>query len=122
MKKGENIDFDLKFIIKEGLLDPEKWIEKRWIIININNIIGNKKWSLKKNFRVRLLTAKPLQIHWTIAVPINGMTEKNLVITVAAQNDICPHGKTYPRKAVIIKINKILTPEFQVLEFLNDKK
>lgn len=37
--------------------------------------------------------------------------ESKLVITVAAQNDICPHGNTYPIKAVIIDNNKIKTPE-----------
>jgi len=33
---------------------------------------------------------------------------------VAPQNDICPHGKTYPKKAVAITINKISTPTNQV--------
>jgi hypothetical protein len=32
------------------------------------------------------------------------------VITVAPQNDICPHGRTYPRKAVAIVTKKIRTP------------
>jgi len=40
------------------------------------------------------------------------------VITVAPQNDICPHGRTYPRKAVAIKANKIITPEIQTWVFL----
>jgi len=40
--------------------------------------------------------------------------EIKLVITVAPQNDICPHGRTYPRKAVAIEIKKILTPIIQV--------
>jgi len=37
-----------------------------------------------------------------------------LVITVAPQNDICPHGSTYPKKAVAIDIKKIVTPDIQV--------
>lgn len=42
------------------------------------------------------------------------MAENKLVITVAPQNLICPHGSTYPIKAVaIVKINKI-TPIFHV--------
>ena len=42
------------------------------------------------------------------------MAENRLVITVAPQNLICPHGRTYPIKAVaIVKINKI-TPRFHV--------
>jgi len=34
-----------------------------------------------------------------------------LVITVLPQNDICPHGSTYPKKAVAIEISKITTPD-----------
>lgn len=39
--------------------------------------------------------------------------EIKFVITVAPQKDICPHGSTYPRKAVIIEIKKIVTPIIQ---------
>jgi len=38
-----------------------------------------------------------------------------LVITVAAQKDICPQGNTYPKKAVAIDNNKIVTPLNQTL-------
>jgi hypothetical protein len=41
------------------------------------------------------------------------MAEIKFVITVAPQKDICPHGKTYPRKAVAIKANRIAIPENQ---------
>jgi hypothetical protein len=34
-------------------------------------------------------------------------------MTVAAQKDICPQGKTYPKKDTIIKIKNKITPEFQ---------
>jgi len=37
-------------------------------------------------------------------VPKKGIADKRLVITVAAQYDICPQGKTYPKNAVPIKI------------------
>ena len=37
-----------------------------------------------------------------------------LVITVAPQNDICPQGKTYPKKAVAITKTKIEAPESHV--------
>jgi len=57
-----------------------------------------------------LLIEKPPQIQTTNGSPIKGIDVKMLVITVAAQNDICPQGKTYPRKAVpAIKI-KIKLP------------
>jgi hypothetical protein len=36
------------------------------------------------------------------------------VITVAPQKDICPHGRTYPIKAVPITKNKIITPTIHV--------
>ncbi len=42
------------------------------------------------------------------------MAENRLVITVAPQKDICPQGKTYPRKAAAITPNKINTPTVQV--------
>jgi hypothetical protein len=42
------------------------------------------------------------------------MADNRLVITVAAQNDICPHTRTYPIKAVAITVNKIMTPTVQV--------
>jgi hypothetical protein len=42
------------------------------------------------------------------------MAENKFVITVAPQNLICPHGRTYPINAVaIVAINKI-TPIFHV--------
>jgi hypothetical protein len=69
---------------------------------------------------VALSTANPPQIHSTKDFPIYGITENKLVITVAPQNLICPHGRTYPVNAVaIVKINKI-TPKFHVSRRLND--
>jgi hypothetical protein len=35
-------------------------------------------------------------------------------MTVAPQKDICPQGKTYPKKAVAMTISKIITPIIQV--------
>lgn len=61
-----------------------------------------------------LLIENPPQIHWTIEGPIYGIVETKLVITVAPQNDICPHGRTYPRKAVAMEIKKIVTPIIHV--------
>jgi len=41
--------------------------------------------------------------------PITGIEVIKLVITVAAQKLICPHGRTYPKKAVkIIKTNRAI--------------
>lgn len=48
------------------------------------------------------------------------MAEKILVITVAPQNLICPHGRTYPVKAVAIVRISIRTPMFHVSESMNE--
>jgi hypothetical protein len=58
-----------------------------------------------------LSTLKPPQSQYTIESPIIGIAEARFVITVAPQKDICPHGSTYPKKAVIIVNKKIITPE-----------
>lgn len=42
-----------------------------------------------------------------------GMAVKRFVITVAAQNDICPHGRTYPKKAVAMRVTNRVVPEIQ---------
>jgi len=63
---------------------------------------------------VALSTANPPQIHSTSLVPKYGIAENKLVITVAPQNLIWPHGNTYPINAVaIVKIYNT-TPIFHV--------
>jgi hypothetical protein len=67
-------------------------------------------------------TLNPPQSHRTNCVPQRGIVEIRLVITVAPQNDICPHGKTYPRKAVAITKIKIEVPDNQVFSKKNLRK
>jgi hypothetical protein len=67
-----------------------------------------------------LSTAKPPQSHSTRVDPMYGMAENKLVITVAPQKLICPHGRTYPINAVAIVKMKINTPMFHVSIRLND--
>jgi hypothetical protein len=43
-----------------------------------------------------------------------GIAESRLVITVVPQNDICPHGRTYPMKAVAMTMNSSIIPMFHV--------
>jgi len=43
---------------------------------------------------VALSTQKPPHSHRATWSPTKGIAEKRLVITVAPQNDIWPHGKT----------------------------
>jgi len=55
---------------------------------------GRRKWKAKKRVSVALSTENPPQIHWTRTLPMYGTADKRLVMTVAPQNDICPHGRT----------------------------
>lgn len=57
-------------------------------------IKGRMKWNAKNRVRVALSTENPPQIHSTKVVPIYGIADKRLVITVAPQNDIWPQGRT----------------------------
>ncbi|MEY6245680.1 hypothetical protein WJF22_23430, partial [Salmonella enterica subsp. enterica serovar Corvallis] len=75
---------------------------------------GKRKWKAKNRVSVALSTEKPPQIHWTKASPAYGTAERRLVITVAPQNDICPQGRTYPTKAVIMARRNRITPIFHV--------
>jgi len=55
---------------------------------------GIKKCSIKNRFSVAFLTENPPHNHSTISFPMYGIADTKLVITVAPQNDICPHGRT----------------------------
>ena len=57
-------------------------------------INGRMKWKAKDRVRVALSTENPPQIHSTTFVPMYGIAERRLVMTVAPQNDICSHGRT----------------------------
>lgn len=62
----------------------------------------------------------PPHSHSTIVFPMYGIADRRLVITVAPQKDICPHGSTYPKNAVAIKNRMIVVPEAHVFFNLND--
>ena len=81
---------------------------------------GKRKWNVKNRVKVALPTANPPQIHCTRAVPTYGMAEKRFVITVAPQKDICPHGRTYPKKAVAITRKRMITPTDHVCKYMNE--
>lgn len=80
--------------IPVGLFDPVSWRKSRWTIARAVMMNGRIKWKAKNRVRVALSTENPPQIHSTRFVPIYGIAERRLVMTVAPQNDICPHGKT----------------------------
>lgn len=56
--------------------------------------IGRRKCKEKNRFNVGWETAGPPQIQITRSCPTIGMADTTPVITVAPQNDICPHGRT----------------------------
>jgi len=102
-----------KFVwVDTGADDPFSWSRIRWVRARARIAIGRMKWREKNRFKVGWDTEGPPQIHVTISFPTIGMAEITPVITVAPQNDICPHGSTYPRKAVAITANMIATPEY----------
>lgn len=75
---------------------------------------GSRKWRAKNRVNVGLSTENPPQAHSTKVCPMYGMAENRFVITVAPQNDIWPHGRTYPTKAVAMRVSSRMTPMFQV--------
>jgi hypothetical protein len=50
------------------------------------------------------------------------MAESTPVITVAPQKDICPQGRTYPRKAVAMTNKMITTPETHTFGLLEEEE
>jgi len=117
-KNGWNWILSMFELVPMGLFDPVTWSLIRWIITILARIIGVMKWREKNRDRVAWLIEKPPQIHSTKNFPKYGIAEIRFVITVAPQNDIWPHGRTYPKNAVIISINRIITPEPQTFEYL----
>lgn len=55
---------------------------------------GRRKCRAKNRVRVGLSTENPPQAHSTRVCPMYGIAENRLVMTVAPQKDICPHGST----------------------------
>ena len=85
-----------------------------WNKINNINTKDKIKCKEKKNFKVNIPTVKPPHNQIIKKFPKIGITETNFVITVAAQNDIWPQGKVYPKNAIIINKIKIEIPEIHV--------
>ena len=96
------------------MLDPVSWRKSKCTIASAAIINGRMKWKAKNRVRVALSTEKLPQIHSTKFVPIYGIADRRLVMTVAPRNDICPHGRTYPTNAVAITVNRRITPMFHV--------
>jgi hypothetical protein len=91
-------------LIPDGLFDPVLCRNRRWTVASAAIVKGRIKWNAKNRVRVALSTEKPPQIHSTRLDLIYGIAESRFVITVAPQKDICPHGRTYPIKAIYVYI------------------
>lgn len=113
-KKGWNGILSEFEVNPEGFDDPVSWRKIRWRTTKIRIINGKIKWKEKNRVKVGLSTEKPPQIHSTNVIPMYGIADTKLVITVAPQKDICPQGRTYPTKAVIIEINRMKIPDNHV--------
>lgn len=109
--RGLNFILSLLNLVFDGFVDPFSCRRIRWVITRIDRIMGRRKCREKNRFRVGWSTAGPPQIHVSRLFPTNGIADRTPVITVAPQNDICPHGSTYPRKAIAIVIRRMATPE-----------
>jgi len=109
--RGLNFILSLLKLVLDGFDDPFSWSKIKWVVARMTRIMGRRKCSEKNRFRVGLFTAGPPQIHVSSLFPTNGIADSTPVITVAPQKDICPHGSTYPRKAVAIVARRMAMPE-----------
>ena len=92
------------------MFDPVWCKNRRCTITAAATINGKRKWNVKNRVNVALSTANPPHNHCTKSMPTYGIADAKFVITVAPQKDICPHGNTYPKNAVPITKNIIITP------------
>jgi len=107
---GLNLILSRFVIVLDGFEDPFSCSIMRCIIIVTMITIGRMKCREKNRLRVGLDTEGPPQIQMVKSFPTIGIAVNTPVITVAPQNDICPHGRTYPRKAVAIVISITTIP------------
>lgn len=63
-------------------------------------------------------TENPPHNQFTSVSPRYGIAEKMLVITVAPQKDICPQGRTYPKKAVAMRTMRTTIPVDHTIFFV----
>jgi hypothetical protein len=117
-KEGWNFILSVSVFVLFGFDDPFSCRSIRWIIMKTISVIGNRKCREKNRFRVGWDTDGPPQIHTTRSFPTSGIAESTPVITVAPQKDICPHGRTYPKKAVPMVISIMITPETHTFGWL----
>ena len=108
------------FFSPSEVFDPVWCRNTRWIIAIAAVVNGNGKCNAKNHVSVALSTANPPRTNWTISFLMYVTADSRLEITVAPQNDICPHGSTYPMNTVAVVRNRIATPTDHVCTRLYD--
>jgi len=81
-------------LVPNGFDDPDWWRKIRCTMTIAAITNGRRKCKVKNRVKVALSTANPPHTHCTVSCPIYGIADSRLVITVAPQKDICPHGRT----------------------------
>lgn len=120
---GLNLILSTLVKLLNGFEEPLACSNIIWIIISIRIAKGKMKCREKNRISVGFSIEGPPHNHTTIPPPQIGIADRVPVITAAPQRDICPHGRTYPKKAVAMVNSKIITPEAHVLFwFLGEEK
>jgi hypothetical protein len=117
MKCGWNFILSLFVVDPVGFEEPVSWRAIRWMITRLAMSIGVMKCREKNRFKVGWDTEKFPHSHCTRSPPTRGIAENRLVITVAPQNDICPQGRTYPRKAAAMVVTIRAIPDIHTVFF-----
>lgn len=97
--------------VPSGFDDPVLCSSIRCTRTNATITSGIRKCKEKNRFNVGCDTEKFPHNHCVTSFPTYGIAEIILVITVAPQNDICPHGNTYPMNAAPIVANIRIIPD-----------
>lgn len=113
--RGLNLILSEFVTVTEGFEDPFSCNKIRCASTSTTITKGRRKCKEKNRFKVGCDTEGPPQIQVTKSFPTKGIADSTPVITVAPQNDICPHGSTYPRNAVAITASRMMTPDTQTL-------
>ena len=90
------------------VFDPVWCRNTRWIIAIAAVVNGNGKCNAKNRVSVALYTVNP-RTNWTISFLMYVTADSSLEITVAPQDDICPHSSTYSMNTVAVFRNRITT-------------
>jgi hypothetical protein len=67
-----------------------------WTMTNTNITPPITKCPVNIRFRITVISQNS---NWVTMYPNNGKTESIFIITIAAQYDICPKGRIYPKNA-----------------------